>query len=304
MDNSEEYAEVKIEIDSFCFVYEAKMIYLYFVYKTKRSLLKGYIKFSYIFYIFVSISPKEKKIMDNIITYLLEEKQAKRKGGLYHKTQVSLTYNSNRIEGSRLTEEQTRYIFETRTIGFKDEEAVSVDDIIETSNHFVAFDYLLDTIDEPLSGNLIKELHRILKTGTADATKAWFNVGDWKKLPNEVGGTQTVMPQQVDTEITHLNDIYSSIVDVTFKDIIEYHYHFEKIHPFQDGNGRVGRLILFRECLRYNIVPFIIDERHKQFYYRGLKEFAITCGYLLDTCLSAQDTYTTWVKYFYPEPLD
>ena len=125
--------------------------------------------------------------MDKIVTYLLEEKKAKRKGGLYHKTQVSLTYNSNRIEGSRLTEEQTRYIFETRTIGFKDEEAVSVDDIIETSNHFIAFDYLLDTIDEPLSGKLIKELHRILKTGTADATKAWFNVGDWKRLPNEVG---------------------------------------------------------------------------------------------------------------------
>lgn len=147
--------------------------------------------------------------MDKIVTYLLEEKKAKRKGGLYHKTQVSLTYNSNRIEGSRLTEEQTRYIFETRTIGFKDEEAVSVDDIIETSNHFIAFDYLLDTIDEPLSGKLIKELHRILKTGTADATKAWFNVGDWKRLPNEVGGTQTVMPQQVDTEITRL------MIDIT-----------------------------------------------------------------------------------------
>lgn len=239
--------------------------------------------------------------MNKIVACLLEEKQAKRKGGLYHKTQVSLTYNSNRIEGSRLTEEQTRYIFETRTIGFKDEEAVSVDDIIETSNHFIAFDYLLDTIDEPLSGKLIKELHRILKTGTADATKAWFNVGDWKRLPNEVGGTQTVMPQQVDTEITCLNDRYNSIVDVTFEDIIEYHYHFEKIHPFQDGNGRVGRLILFRECLRHNIVPFIIDERHKLFYYRGLREFATTRGYLLDTCLSAQDTYTTWVKYFYPE---
>ena len=239
--------------------------------------------------------------MDKIVTYLLEEKKAKRKGGLYHKTQVSLTYNSNRIEGSRLTEEQTRYIFETRTIGFKDEEAVSVDDIIETSNHFIAFDYLLDTIDEPLSGKLIKELHRILKTGTADATKAWFNVGDWKRLPNEVGGTQTVMPQQVDTEITRLNDRYNSTFDVTFEDIIEYHYHFEKIHPFQDGNDSVGRLILFRECLRHNIVPFIIDERHKQFYYRGLREFATTRGYLLDTCLSAQDTYTTWVKYFYPE---
>ena len=238
--------------------------------------------------------------MDSITAYLLEEKQSKRKGGLYHKTQVSLTYNSNRIEGSRLTEEQTRFIFETRTIGFRDEEAVPVDDIIETSNHFVAFDYLLDTIDEPLSGKLIKEFHRILKTGTADAAKAWFNVGDWKKYPNEVGGIQTVMPDNVDAEIANLNDKYYSIVCVTFEDIIEYHYCFERIHPFQDGNGRVGRLIMFRECLRHNIVPFIIDERHKQFYYRGLREFATTRGYLLDTCLSAQDTYVAWVKYFYP----
>lgn len=239
--------------------------------------------------------------MDKIVTHLIEEKQAKRKGGLYHKTQVSLTYNSNRIEGNCLTEEQTRFIFETRTIGFKDEEAVSVDDIIETSNHFIAFDYLLDTIDKPLSGKLIKELHRILKTGTADAAKAWFNVGGWKRLPNEVGGVETVMPQQVDAEITRLNEKYNSIKEVSFEDIIEYHYRFEKIHPFQDDNGRVGRLILFRECLRHNIVPFIIDERHKQFYYRGLREFATTPGFLLDTCLSEQNTYATWVKYFYPE---
>ena len=175
--------------------------------------------------------------MDSITAYLLKEKQSKRKGGLYHKTQVSLTYNSNRIEGSRLTEEQTRFIFETRTIGFRDEEAIPVDDIIETSNHFVAFDYLLDTIDEPLSGKLIKEFHRILKTGTADAAKAWFNVGDWKKYP---GGIQTVMPDNVDAEIANLNDKYYSIVCVTFEDIIEYHYCFERIHPFQDGNGRVA----------------------------------------------------------------
>ena len=242
--------------------------------------------------------------MDNIITYLLEEKQAKRKGGLYHKTQVSLTYNSNRIEGSRLTEEQTRYIFETRTIGFKDEEAVPVDDIIETSNHFIAFDYLLDTIDEPLSGKLIKEFHRILKTGTADASKEWFNVGDWKKLPNEVGGPRTVMPQDVDAEIIRLNESYNSKVEVLFEDIIKYHYRFERIHPFQDGNGRVGRLIMFRECLCHDVVPFIIDERHKQFYYRGLREFASTPGYLLDTCLSSQDIYVAWVKDFYPGLFD
>jgi Fic family protein len=236
--------------------------------------------------------------MNNLSQYLVEEMQAKRKGGLYHKTQVSLAYNSNRIEGSRLTEEQTRYIFETRTIGFKDDEAVPVDDIIETSNHFVAFDFLLNSLEQPLTGDIIKEFHRILKTSTSDAQKAWFAVGDWKKLANEVGNMQTVLPQNVEPEMNWLNDRYNSITAITFENIVEYHYRFEKIHPFQDGNGRVGRLILFRECLRNNIIPFIIDERHKQFYYRGLREFDAVRGYLLDTCLSAQDTYTEWIKYF------
>ncbi|MGB4654390.1 MAG: Fic family protein [Bacteroidales bacterium] len=235
----------------------------------------------------------------NLKQRLIEEKQAKLKGGLYHKTQVTLAYNSNRIEGSRLTEEQTRYIFETRSIGFKDEEAVPVDDIIETSNHFVAFDYLLDSIDEPLSNEITKTFHRILKSGTADATKPWFNVGDWKKLANEVGGTETTLPQDVDSDMKKLNDWYSKQQIVDFETIVEYHYRFEQIHPFQDGNGRVGRLIMFRECLRNNIVPFIIDERYKQFYYRGLKEFASVRGYLIETCLSAQDTYKEWIKYFY-----
>lgn len=226
-------------------------------------------------------------------------------GGLYHKTQVNLAYNSNRIEGSKLTEEQTRYIFETRTIGFKDEEAVPVDDIIETTNHFVAFDYLLNTIDAPFSNDLIREFHRIIKTGTLDATKPWFNVGDWKKLPNEVGGIKTTSPQKVETEINKLNDWYLQCRGgagnaPTVEHIIEYHYRFEQIHPFQDGNGRVGRLLMFRECLKNNIFPFIIDNEHKQFYYRGLKEFASVRGYLIDTCLSAQDTYTEWVSYFYP----
>ncbi len=239
--------------------------------------------------------------MNKLTTYLTEEKQAKRKGGLYHKTQINLAYNSNKIEGSKLTEQQTRYIFETRTIGFKDEEAVPVDDIIETSNHFVAFDYLLDTIDAPLSNNLIKKFHLILKTGTSDAQKPWFQVGDWKKLSNEVGGIQTTLPQNVESEINKLNQWYNSINEISFEDIVEYHYRFEKIHPFQDGNGRVGRLIMFCECLKNNIIPFIIDEQHKQFYYRGLKEFENIRGYLTDTCLSAQDTYTEWVKYFYPE---
>ncbi len=239
--------------------------------------------------------------MSGVLIYLKEEKQAKRKGGLYHKTQVNLAYNSNRIEGSKLTEEQTRYIFETRTIGFKDQEAVPVDDIIETSNHFVAFDYLLSMVDKPLSNEVIKELHRILKTGTSDAAKEWFKVGEWKLLPNEVGGMATTLPQEVEIEMGKLNDWYGSLPKVVFEDVVEYHYHFEKIHPFQDGNGRVGRLIMFRECLRNGIIPFIIDDSHKQFYYRGLKEFANERGYLVDTCLSAQDTYKEWVRYFYGE---
>jgi Fic family protein len=239
--------------------------------------------------------------MNQLLTHLKEEKQAKRKGGLYHKTQVNLAYNSNKIEGSKLTEEQTRYIFETRTIGFKDQEAVPVDDIIEMSNHFVAFDYLLDTIDMSLSNSLIKTFHRILKTGTSDATKEWFKVGEWKKLPNEVGGAATTLPQDVDTEMNKLNTWYHSLPEIAFENIVEYHYRFEKIHPFQDGNGRVGRLIMFRECLRNNIIPFIIDDDYKQFYYRGLKEFENIKGYLIDTCLSAQDTYKIWVKYFYGE---
>ncbi|KAA6342113.1 hypothetical protein EZS27_010108 [termite gut metagenome] len=239
--------------------------------------------------------------MNKLLSYLKEEKRAKRKGGLYHKTQVNLAYNSNRMEGSKLTEEQTRCIFETRTIGFKDEEAVPVDDIIETSNHFVAFDYLLDTIDMPFSNNLIKEFHRILKAGTSDAATSWFKVGDWKKLPNEVGGIKTTLPQNVEVEINKLNDWYHSIGEISLENIIEYHYRFERTHPFQDGNGRVGRLIMFCECLKNNIIPFIIDDSHKQFYYRGLKEFASVREYLTDTCLSAQDTYKGWVNYFYPE---
>lgn len=235
----------------------------------------------------------------NLITILQEEKRAKRKGGLYHKTQVSLAYNSNKIEGSKLTEEQTRYIFETRTIGFKDQEAVPVDDIIETSNHFVAFDYLIETIDEPFSNAMIKKFHSILKTSTSDSGKEWFSVGDWKKLPNEVGGMETTLPQNVSAEMDKLNEWYNSISQKTFEDIVEYHFLFEKIHPFQDGNGRVGRLIMFRECLRNNIIPFIIDNDHKQFYYRGLREFKNVRGYLIDTCLSAQDTYKGWIRYFY-----
>lgn len=241
--------------------------------------------------------------MDSVLSRLTAEKQARLPGSLYHKTQVNLAYNSNRIEGSKLTEEQTRCIFETRTIGFKEEDALPVDDIIETSNHFVAFDYLLDSIHEPLSDRLIKEFHRILKTGTSDSLKSWFRVGDWKKLANEDGGVATSLPEDVGADMARLNVWYAGQDQIDFETIIDYHHQFEKIHPFQDGNGRVGRLIMFRECLKHNIVPFIIDEQHKQYYYRGLREFSKTRGYLTDTCLSAQDTYVTWVKYFYPDSL-
>lgn len=238
-------------------------------------------------------------MINSLASHFQEEKQSKRKGGLYHKTQVNLAYNSNKIEGSKLTEEQTRYIFETRTIGFKDQESVSIDDIIETNNHFIAFDFLIDTLEKPLSNTIIKEFHRILKTGTSDASKDWFNVGEWKKLPNEVGGSATTLPKDVKNEMTLLNENYNYKTNLLIEDIVAYHYLFEKIHPFQDGNGRIGRLILFRECLRNDIIPFIIDDNYKQFYYRGLREYENIKEYLIDTCLSAQDTYKEWVEYFY-----
>lgn len=243
-------------------------------------------------------------MMNKLTKFLVDEYEAHRKGGLYHKTQVQLAYNSNRIEGSKLTEEQTRYIFETRTIGFKDQEAVPVDDIIETANHFVAFDYLLRTVGEPLTEELIKEFHRILKTGTADAQKPYFNVGDYKKLANEVGGHETCKPADVEKNMHLLNDWYSSLSDVTIRDLAEYHWLFESIHPFQDGNGRVGRLLLFRECLRNGIMPFVIDNEHKLYYYRGLSEFKQTPGFLIGTMQSAQDVYEAWISYFNEEVLE
>lgn len=235
---------------------------------------------------------------NKLTRWLLDEQQAKRKGGLYHKTQVQLAYNSNRIEGSKLTEEQTRYIFETRTIGFKDQEAVPVDDIIETTNHFVAFDYLLRTISEPLSEGIIKEFHRILKSGTSDAQKDYFNVGDYKQLANEVGGRATCQPSDVGSEMKSLQEWYNAVNEVSIHTLAEYHWRFESIHPFQDGNGRVGRLILFRECLRHSIMPFVIDNEHKMYYYRGLAEFKQTPGFLVGTMQSAQDVYEAWIKYF------
>lgn len=236
------------------------------------------------------------EVCDNAILQVLrEEKEAKISGGLYHETQVRLTYNSNRIEGSKLSEDQTRLIFETNTIGAED--GVPVDDIIETSNHFRAIDYVIDCAEEPLTEELIKKLHKILKTGTKDSYVSWFNVGDYKQKANVVGGNETTPPSKVAAVIKKLLADYEK-KKVGINDIIEFHYNFEKIHPFQDGNGRVGRLICFKECLRFNIVPFIIEDSKKSFYYRGLKAWNTEKGYLTDTCLDGQDTYKKLLDYF------
>ena len=226
-----------------------------------------------------------------------EEKSARLSGGIYHGIQVDLTYNSNHIEGSRLTHDETRYIFETNTIGIKDR-VVNVDDIVETSNHFRCIDSVIDNAEKTLSERYIKELHFLLKTGTSDSRRDWFRVGEYKKLPNEVGGADTTAPEEVSREMKELLAGYNKKGTVTLEDIIEFHVCFERIHPFQDGNGRVGRLIVFKECLKHNIVPFIIDEEHKLFYYRGLKEWNTERGYLTDTCLSAQDKFKVILKKF------
>ena len=232
-----------------------------------------------------------------LLQILKGQKDSRLSGGIYHKIQIDLTYNSNHIEGSQLTHEQTRYIFETNTIGLENT-AVNVDDIIEAANHFRCIDFIIDNANTSLSEKYIKELHSILKTGTSDSRKDWFNIGEYKKLPNEVGGTQTTAPQNVHSQIKFLLESYNNIKTVTFDDIIEFHVRFERIHPFQDGNGRVGRLIMFKECLKHNIIPFIIRDENKMFYYRGLKEWDNEKGYLLDTCLSAQDELTTVMNYF------
>lgn len=232
-----------------------------------------------------------------LLKALREQKESQLRGGIYHRTQIDLTYNSNHIEGSRLTEEQTRYIFETNMIGIADE-AVRVDDIIETTNHFRCIDFIIDHALEPLAEPMIKQLHSILKSGTSDASKAWFSVGDYKRLPNEVGGAATTAPKKVASAIRSLLREYRSKRQVSLEDILDFHQRFEAIHPFQDGNGRVGRLIMFKECLAHNIVPFIITNELKMYYYRGLHEWEHTPGYLLDTCLTAQDHYKAILDYF------
>ncbi|GHV93183.1 hypothetical protein AGMMS50268_36860 [Spirochaetia bacterium] len=237
-------------------------------------------------------------VAGDLLDRLREEKDMHLKGGLYHQTQIKLCYNSNRIEGSRLSEEQTRYIFETNTLNVEDGSPANVDDIIETVNHFTCFDYMLSVADSSLSEPIIKEFHRILKSNTSDAKKEWFRVGDYKTKPNMVGDIETTAPPRVSKAAAELLTAYNGKNPIAFEDIVACHYQFEKIHPFQDGNGRVGRMIMFKECLKYGVMPFIIDDEHKLFYYRGLKEFSHVPGYLLDTCRSAQDNYANLVRYF------
>ncbi len=232
-----------------------------------------------------------------LLEILQHEKAARYSGGIYHKTQIEMTYNSNHIEGSRLTHDQTRYIFETNTIGVTGE-AVNVDDVIETANHFRCIDFIIEHAKSALTEKMIKELHLMLKTGTSDARQDWFAVGAYKKMPNEVGGMATVLPEDVAAEMQALLAAYSAKKAKTLEDILEFHVWFERIHPFQDGNGRVGRLIMFKECLKYGIVPFIIEDNLKMFYYRGLKEWDREKGYLTDTCLTAQDRYKAYLDYF------
>lgn len=239
----------------------------------------------------------KKMPVKTLLSILQEEKRTKYAGGIYHKTQIELTYNSNHIEGSRLTHDQTRYIFETNTIGIENE-VLNVDDVIETSNHFRCIDLIIDHAASTLSEHFIKKLHHILKTSTSDSRKDWFAVGEYKRLPNEVGGMQTSLPEEVVDKMKALLSDYNAVPKKTLDDILDFHVRFERIHPFQDGNGRVGRLIMFKECLKYNIVPFIIEENLKLFYYRGLKEWYNEKGYLTDTCLIAQDKYKAYLDYF------
>lgn len=242
-------------------------------------------------------SNKKKGHTLTLLDILREQKEGKYSGGIYHRTQIDLTYNSNYMEGSRLTRNQTRYIFETNTVGVENE-VLNVDDVIETVNHFRCIDLVIDHADDILSEKFIKELHLTLKNGTSDSRKDWFAVGEYKKIPNEVGGMDTALPEEVADKMKTLLKEYNVIKEKRLEDILDFHVKFERIHPFQDGNGRVGRLIMFKECLKHNIVPFIIEDNLKLFYYRGLKEWDNEKGYLTDTCLTAQDKYKTYLNYF------
>ena len=246
-----------------------------------------------------AIMSYEKEInKDSILFKLREEMEMKLKGGLYHQTQIRLAYNSNHMEGSRLTEDQTRSIYETKTIGIT-KGSEKIDDIIETVNHFRCFDYIISIADKDLSEDIIKHIHLLLKNGTSDSQKEWFAVGDYKKRPNVIGDMiETTHPSKVAAETKKLLQAYRENSNITFEDIVDFHYKFEKIHPFQDGNGRVGRLIMFKECLKYDIPPFIIEDKSQDYYKRGLKEYTVEKGYLMETCRAAQDLYKELLKYF------
>lgn len=234
--------------------------------------------------------------MNNFLRIMRDQQKLKLPGNIYHKTQIELAYNSNRIEGSSLTHEQTRYMYETRTI----DGTALVNDVIEMQNHFRLFDYMLDTADDELSEQSIKEYHKILKSSTDDSETGYFNVGEYKKLPNEVGGNVTADPSEVPQKISELLNHYNDNKNYSIDEIIDFHYQFESIHPFQDGNGRVGRMIMFKECLRNQIIPFIIQDEYKLFYYRGLQNYRTEKGYLVDTCLNAQDIYKEYIKALLP----
>ncbi len=248
-----------------------------------------------------AVKPERKKrsgkAPSDLISRLRLEKESGMTGGIYHKIQIELTYNSNHIEGSCLTKDQTRYIFETNTIGISDG-SVNVDDVIETANHFRCIDLVIDQARYVLTEGFIKQLHLTLKNGTSDSRKTWFAVGDYKRLENEVGGIQTAKPDEVPQKMKELLKAYNQAKKKSFDELLQFHYDFERIHPFQDGNGRVGRLILFKECLRNDIVPFIIEDNIKEFYYRGLQEWKNEKGYLRDTCLTAQDRFIKYMEYF------
>ncbi|MBR0194947.1 MAG: Fic family protein [Paludibacteraceae bacterium] len=245
-----------------------------------------------------AVLPKKGRTkLSPLLNRLREEKASKLKGGIYHRTQIDLTYNSNHIEGSKLTKEQTRYIFETNTLGITTENT-SVDDIMETVNHFRCIDYVIDHATDKITEAHIKQLHAILKTNTSDSRKDWFAVGEYKQLANEVGEQETVAPKEVHRHMKALLSNYNALKQVTFDDILDFHVRFERIHPFQDGNGRVGRLLLFWQCLQNAQVPFIITDKLRLYYYRGIRNWGDTNGYLRDTCLTAQDQYKALLDYF------
>ena len=267
--------------------------------KFQMPYLAGYLADKYDVSEEESVGRANKRVKSprTLLDILQEEKAKKYSGGIYHKTQIELTYNSNHMEGSKLTHDQTRYIFETNTIGMENE-VFNVDDIIETANHFRCIDLIIDNAKVTLTEKFIKNIHLILKNGTSDSRKDWFAVGNYKRVPNEVGGMATASPEEVSTKMKVLLGEYARKNEITFEDILDFHVKFERIHPFQDGNGRVGRLLMFKECLKHNIVPFIIEDDLKMFYYRGLKEWNREKGYLMDTCLTAQDRYKAYLDYF------